>query len=175
MMDLPADARLQPALVTPAARESMPDFKRPPASTERMATTPLSIEDVSKMFKVSRLALRGYERLGLIKRRNHSGGRPVYGWIDCERLSFILKARRAGLTARQVAPIITGAAADAAINAVRGGHARCVELMDQLDRRRRDLRDALAELRYLDKLLSKRLSVADLDAGLGNAEAGHED
>lgn len=164
-------ARVVPALdratVIHVARGSMSDFEDPIAPIGRMAAshdTPLSIDDVSKMFKVSRFALRGYERLGLIKRRNRSGGRPVYGWIDCERLAFILKARRAGLTARQVAPVIRGTDAESPIDAVKAGRARCFELMDDLDRRRRDLRDALSELRYFDKLMSKRLPAADGDA-----------
>jgi|GraSoiStandDraft_4_1057263.scaffolds.fasta_scaffold231963_1 DNA-binding transcriptional MerR regulator len=152
----------------------MPDFESPIARTGRAAAdhdTPLSINDVSKMFKVSRIALRAYERLGLIKRRDRSGGRPVYGWVDCERIAFILKARRVGLTARQVAPIIRGAAAEAPIEAVKAGRTRCFELMDQLDRRRRELRDALAELRYLDKVLSQRLPSADQDAAAGSGDS----
>ncbi len=130
-----------------------------PASHE----APLSIDDVSEMFKVSHLALRSYEQLGLIKRRNGSGGQPVYGWADCERVAFLLKARRVGLTARQVAPIIRGADAEATIEAAKTGRMACVELIDELDRRRRDLRDALAELRYFDKLLSSRFAAADSD------------
>jgi DNA-binding transcriptional MerR regulator len=154
----------------------MPDFEDPFAPTGRMTAshdTPLSIDDVSKMFKVSRVALRAYEHLGLIKRRNRSGGRRVYGWLDCERLAFILKARKVGLTARQVAPVIKGAAAEAPIDAVKAGRTRCFELIDELDRRRRELRDALAELRYLDKLLSQRLPGSQDDAAAGS-ESGPE-
>jgi DNA-binding transcriptional MerR regulator len=137
------------------------DFEDPIDPAERMPAShdaPLSIDDVSEMFKVSRLALRSYEQLGLIKRRNLSGGQQVYSWADCERVAFILKARRVGLTARQVAPVIRGADPEATIEAVREGRMACVELIDALDRRRRDLRDALAELRYFDQLLSRRFA-----------------
>ncbi len=40
----------------------------------------LSIDDVSKAFRVSKLRLWYYERLGLIKRRNRFGLGFVYQW-----------------------------------------------------------------------------------------------
>jgi MerR family Zn(II)-responsive transcriptional regulator of zntA len=119
--------------------------------------TLLSIGNVSKMFNVSRFTLLSYERLGLIKRRHRVGNRLVYGWIDCDRLAFIIKARRVGFTVRQVAPMIKAAEAAAPLESVKDARTKCLDLIDKLDGRRRALRDALAELQHFYKLLSKKL------------------
>src|SRR5262249_56550850 len=107
--------------------------------------TLLSIGNVSKMFNVSRFTLLSYERLGLLKRRHRAGNRLVYGWIDCDRLAFIIKARRVGFTVRQVAPIIKAAEAGVLLQSVKEARTKCLDLIDQLDTRRHALRDALAE------------------------------
>ena len=57
----------------------------------------LSIENVARMFGVSKLSLRYYEFRGLIRRMHSLGGVPVFGWADCERLAFIIKCRKAGI------------------------------------------------------------------------------
>jgi DNA-binding transcriptional MerR regulator len=105
------------------------------------------------MFKLSRFTLLYYEYLGLIRRRR-LGKNLVYGWIDCERLAFIIKARRAGLAVRQIAPLIKATEATATVQSITDARAKCLELIEQLDCRRQSLRKALEELRYLDKLLS---------------------
>ena len=124
-----------------------------PASKDTLIT----IGNVSKMFNVSRFTLLSYERLGLIRRRHRAGNRLVYGWIDCDRLAFIIKARRVGFTVRQVAPIIKAAEAGVLLQSVKEARTKCLDLIDQLDTRRHALRDALAELQHLYKLLSKKL------------------
>jgi DNA-binding transcriptional MerR regulator len=138
-----------------------------PAPTDRNAELPqdppLSIGNVSKMFKVSRLTLWTYERLGLIKRRHRIEQSLVYDWTDCGRLAFIIKARRAGLSVWQVAPIIKATEATAPIESAKAARASCVELIDQLDRRRHFLRETTAELLHFDKLLSSKLEGSVLD------------
>ena len=121
----------------------------------------LSIGNVSNLFNVSRLSLLFYEHLGVMQRRRRIGHHLVYKWIDCDRLSFIIKARRLGLTARQVAPIIKATQSGATVASMKDARARCLELIDELDCRRQDLRDALAELRTLYGLLSTKLSQLD--------------
>jgi DNA-binding transcriptional MerR regulator len=132
-------------------------------NVESSEDTPLSISNVSKMFKVSRLTLWTYERLGLIKRRHRIEQSLVYDWTDCGRLAFIIKARRAGLSVCQVAPIIKATEAAAPIESVKAARASCVELIDQLDRRRQFLRETTAELLHFDKLLSSKLDGSVLD------------
>jgi hypothetical protein len=52
-------------------------------------------------------------------------------------------------------PLIKGTEATATVQSIADARTKCLELIDQLDRRRHALREALAELRYLDKLLSR--------------------
>jgi DNA-binding transcriptional MerR regulator len=128
--------------------------------------TLLSIGNVSKMFNVSRLALRNYEVRGLIKRRTRVGNTRVYSWADCDRIAFIIKGRKAGLTLAELGPILRAADEDAPAESIKAGRTACVELIDRLDRRRQALRDGLAELRHLHTLLSsKLLSGGDQEAG----------
>ena len=121
---------------------------------------PLSIANVAKMFAVSRLALRYYERRGLIRRRHRLGPMRVYSWADCDRIAFIIKWRRVGLTLGEISQILKAASADAASDTVKLGRARCLELIDRLDQQRRPLREALAELRHMHELLSAKLGDA---------------
>ncbi len=119
--------------------------------------TVLSIGNVAKMFNVTQLALRYYERRGLIARRHRLGRTRVYGWADCDRVAFIIKGRRVGLTLGEMAVMIKAADHDAAVESIKTGRAKCLELIDRLDRRRQPLRDALAELRHLHTLISRKL------------------
>jgi DNA-binding transcriptional MerR regulator len=119
--------------------------------------TLLSIGNVAKMFNVSRLALRNYEVRGLIKRRHRVGNTRVYGWADCDRIAFIIKGRKAGLSLTEIGPILKAADEDASAESIKSGRASCLDLIDRLDRRRQALRDALAELRHLHTLLSSKL------------------
>jgi DNA-binding transcriptional MerR regulator len=122
---------------------------------------PLTISNVARMFNVSRLALRNYEVRGLIKRRHRVGSTRVYGWGDCERIAFIIKGRRVGLTLSEMTAVIKAADDDAPAGTVKDGRTKCLELIDRLDRRRQPLREALAELRHLYTLLSTKLSGPD--------------
>ena len=117
----------------------------------------LSIDNVAKMFNVSRFALRSYELRGLIKRRHRVGRTRVYGWADCDRIAFIIKGRRAGLTLAEMGNILAAADEDALHADIRAGRTKCLELIDRLDRQRQMLREALGELRHLYTLLSNKL------------------
>jgi len=121
----------------------------------------LTIANVARMFDVSRLTLRYYERRGLIKRRHRIGRLRVYTWADCNRIAFVIKCRRVGLGLGEIAPLLKATAVDASAESVRGGRAKCLELIDRLDQRRRPLREALAELRHLNTLLSTKLNESD--------------
>jgi DNA-binding transcriptional MerR regulator len=134
------------------------------------ADTVLSIENVARMFNVSRLMLRHYEVRGLIKRRHRVGRTRVYGWADCDRIAFILKVRRAGLTLGSVMPIL--AAADDVLADRKFGQERCLELIAGLERRRKAFDEGLAELRHLYALLSGKS--ADNDR-LPSREASHDE
>jgi DNA-binding transcriptional MerR regulator len=139
--------------------------------TPAPATTPeiLSIENVAAMFDVSGLLLRWFELRGLIRRRQRFGPTRVYSWADCERIAFILKCREAGLALHEIIPVIEAAERDGPVAALRGGQAICMALVDRLERRRKAIDGALAEIGHLHALLSTKL------LGLGEAISGRGD
>ncbi len=116
---------------------------------------PLSLGNVARILRVSRWRLWGYERLGLVKRRNHFGQGRVYGWDDCARLMFVLKARKAGVTAFDLAPLIKAADHGAHPRTIRRARTKCLALLEQLNRQQQTLRVAIAEIRFFCKLLSE--------------------
>ena len=116
----------------------------------------LSIENVAKMFGVSRWTLRTYEWRGLIERRLWHGELRVYGWADCERLSVIIKCRKAGVPLRDVVAIMAATDDDAPISVARGGQEQCMVQIDRLEARRRVQEEALAELTHIYALLAAK-------------------
>lgn len=124
-----------------------------PPPTERV----LSIKNVARMFGVSQLTLRHYELRGLIRRRDRCDGVRVYGWADCERVAFIIKCRKAGVHLRDVITIIKSTEDEATPLAFKRGQEVCATLVDGLERRRKVLGDALAELKHVDALLTSKL------------------
>ena len=121
----------------------------------------LSIENVARMFGVSRWTLRAYEWRGLIARRLTHGRLRVYGWADCERLSVIIKCRRAGLPLHDVIAIVAATDEDAPISVTRSGQEQCMVQVDRLDARRKVLEEALAELSHIYALLTSKITGLD--------------
>jgi DNA-binding transcriptional MerR regulator len=117
----------------------------------------LSIQNVAKMFGVSQMALRYYEMRGLIGRRHSLDGVRVYGWADCERLAFIIKCRKAGLTLGDVIMIIQATEDEISPLQFKIGQETCVALVDRLERRRRIIEEALAELSHVHALLTTKM------------------
>jgi DNA-binding transcriptional MerR regulator len=122
----------------------------------------LSLENVARMFGVSKLSLRYYEFRGLIRRMHSLGGVPVFSWADCERLAFIIKCRKAGVKLSDIVTIIDATDDDASPLAFKTGQENCMALVERLERRRRVIDEALAELSHVYALLTTKL--------LGDAE-----
>jgi len=118
----------------------------------------LSIDSVAKMFDVSRWTLHFYEWRGLIERKLWHGQLRVYSWADCERLSVIIKCRKAGVALRDVAAIMAATDEDAPISVARAGQEQCMVQVDRLDRRRRVQEEALAELMHIYVLLTSKVA-----------------
>jgi DNA-binding transcriptional MerR regulator len=125
----------------------------------------LSIENVARMFKHPRLALRYYELRGLIKRRSCVGSIRVFDWADCSVIAFIIKCRRAGLTLGEIAPVIRSARGVGSAHKVKSGPDPCLPLVDRLERRRQALDEALDELRDMFAPNSTDLIALDCDIG----------
>ena len=123
----------------------------------------LSVANVAKMFGVSKLSLRYYEFRGLIRRTHSLHGVPVFGWADCERLAFIIKCRKAGVKLSDVVTIIDATDDDASPLVFKTGQENCMALVERLERRRRVIDEALAELSHVYALLTTKL--------LGDAES----
>jgi DNA-binding transcriptional MerR regulator len=117
----------------------------------------LSIENVAKMFGVSKLRLRYYEFRGLIRRLHSQDGVQVFGWADCERLAFIIKCRKAGVKLSDLITIIDATDDDASPLAFKTGQENCMALVERLEQRRRVIDEALAELSHVYALLTTRL------------------
>jgi DNA-binding transcriptional MerR regulator len=125
----------------------------------------LSLAKVARMFGISRLRLLALEALGLIRRRYRVGAERVYGWADCERIVFIIKARRAGLTLRDIAPVLRATNCNLPESERRRGLARCLLLIDQLEKRRQPLDQATSELQHMCTLLTTELNADRRDRG----------
>ncbi len=121
----------------------------------------LSLATVSKMFSISRLRLLSFEALGLTKRRYRIGAARVYGWADCERIALIIKTRRAGLSLKEIMPVLRASSGNTQVAVRRRGLARCMRLIDKLEKRRRLIDDAARELQHVCALLAAELSDHD--------------
>jgi DNA-binding transcriptional MerR regulator len=126
-------------------------------SGEPPADRILSLENVAEMLGVSRLRLRYYELRGLIRRRELHAGVRVYSAADCERVAFITKCRKAGLTLADIIVIIEATDDDVSPLVFRAGQETCMELVERLERRRKVLDDALSELSHVYAVLTARL------------------
>ena len=117
----------------------------------------LSIANVARMFGVSKLSLRYYEFRGLIRRMHSLDGVPVFGWADCERLAFIIKCRKAGVKLSDLITIIDATDDDVSPLGFKTGQENCMALVERLERRRRVIDEALAELSHVYALLTTKL------------------
>jgi DNA-binding transcriptional MerR regulator len=149
--------------VAPAAERltlgDSPSDLDPPATE-----TILSLENVARMFSVSRVTLRYYEFRGLIKRRHRIGQMPVYGWADCDRIAFIIKCRRVGLSLGEIALIVAAADHEDDTFIHKRGQEACMRQVTRLEKRRKILDDALAELSHTYSLLTMKILGPELGA-----------
>ena len=124
----------------------------------------LSLDNVAETFGVSRWLLRYCEFRGLIRRRNRIGSTWVYSWADCDRIAFIIKCRRAGLQFSEIAPIVRAADDDSA-RVHEGGQEQCMALVERLEKHRRAIDEALAELGHTHALLGAKWVSSDEGGG----------
>jgi DNA-binding transcriptional MerR regulator len=132
-----------------------------PEEVSASAGMVLSLSKVAAMFGVSRLQLRYFEFLGLIKRRYGFGTGRVYGWADCERIVCIVKARRAGIKLRDIAPVIRATNLALPAYELRRGLTKCLALIDVLAKRQQAHDHALSELQHICALLTAELDSSD--------------
>jgi DNA-binding transcriptional MerR regulator len=126
-----------------------------PSAAAGAAETPMTIGEVARHFGVTLRALRFYEDKRLLAPQRDGAVRR-YGARECERLALILRGRRLGFTLTEIAELIAAREDDA--NCLGLSRAQCVEQIKLLERRKREIEAAVAELRqiytsfYLDRI-----------------------
>ena len=92
-------------------------------------------------------ALRFYQSKGLLA-PHRDGGARVFSHADRDRLALILQGKRLGFTLTEIREMLTARARGCA-NALPISRGKCVEQINMLERQRRDVETALAELRQI--------------------------
>jgi DNA-binding transcriptional MerR regulator len=107
----------------------------------------LSISDLAREFNVTLRALRFYESKGLLKPRRE-GNLRLYSAEDRTRLARILKGKQLGFTLSEIRALV--ADANETAEATTGLHLsreQCIEQIKLLERQKKEIEDAIAELR----------------------------
>jgi DNA-binding transcriptional MerR regulator len=119
---------------------------------------PLTIAEVARDFGITARALRFYESKRLIAPQRF-GATRLYSRQDRDRLALILTGRRLGFTLAEVKELI--ASASGAGGALGLTREKCVEQINLLDRQKRALELAIAELRQIyTSFYRKRIEAA---------------
>jgi len=104
-----------------------------------------TIGDLAREFEVTLRTLRFYESKSLIKPRRQ-GMTRIYSQEDRERLALILQGKRLGFTLREIRELVAsqGQVKSAALPLSRE---QCLAQIKLLEKQKRDIETALAELR----------------------------
>lgn len=143
----------------------------------KRAATPLdlhlfTIGDLAVEFGVTLRALRFYETKGLLKPRR-DGAMRRYSADDRRRLRQIIKGKQLGFTLREIIDLVATSSDIATPDQLVLTRQQCIEQLRLLERQKREIEDAILELRRTYSSLCKR--AADENAGQwdGAAAANH--
>lgn len=114
-----------------------------------------TISDLARFYDVSLRTLRFYEDKGLLNPRRHGTSR-FYRSADRLRLELILKGKKLGFTLSEIFELISsrtkqsvsGIAEESADLTVSLDHRQITAQIAHLERQRKDLDDAIEELRH---------------------------
>jgi Predicted transcriptional regulators len=107
----------------------------------------ITIGELARESGVTLRALRFYQSKGLLA-PHRDGGARVFSHADRDRLALILQGKRLGFTLTEIREMLTARARGCA-NALPISRRKCVEQINMLERQRRDVETALAELRQI--------------------------
>jgi len=107
----------------------------------------ITIGELARESGVTLRALRFYQSKGLLA-PHRDGGARVFSHTDRDRLALILQGKRLGFTLTEIREMLT-ARARGCTNALPISRRKCVEQINMLERQRRDIEMALAELRQI--------------------------
>ena len=114
---------------------------------EPLATGNITIGELARESGVTLRALRFYQSKGLLA-PHRNGAARVFSHADRDRLALILQGKRLGFTLTEIREMLT-ARARGCTNALPISRRKCVEQINMLERQRRDIETALAELRQI--------------------------
>ncbi len=106
----------------------------------------LSISDLAREFNVTLRALRFYESKGLLKPRRQ-GNLRLYSVEDRARLARILKGKQLGFTLSEIRSLIADTAEASDATGLHLTREQCIEQIKLLERQKKEIEDAIAELR----------------------------
>jgi DNA-binding transcriptional MerR regulator len=112
---------------------------------EDAAAPEFSIGDVAREFGVTFRALRFYESRGLIAPRRDGHVRR-YRRADRERLALILRGKKLGFSLDEIRQMICDSVTGDS-DSLDLSRQRCIAQINNLERKKRDIETALAELR----------------------------
>ena len=120
----------------------------------------LTIGELARDSGVTLRALRFYQSKGLLAPRRNGSAR-LFSHEDRDRLALILQGKRLGFTLTEIREMLS-ARDRGCVKALPIGRRKCVEQINLLERRRRDIDGALAELRqiYTEMFIASELSRA---------------
>ena len=136
-------------------------------SPESLTTGNLTIGELARESGVTLRALRFYQSKGPLSPQRNGSAR-IFSQADRGRLALILQGKRLGFTLTEIREMLT-ARAHGCTNALPINRRKCVEQINLLERQRRDIDQALAELR---QIYSEMLTSSEGPRQVGAARSG---
>jgi DNA-binding transcriptional MerR regulator len=119
-----------------------------------------SIGELAAEFGVTPRALRFYESRGLISPLRLDGMRS-YTRVDRDRLALILRAKKLGFSLLEISGMIEAQEGRPAMQSLKFSREKCSEQIDMLERQRKEMEEALVELRRIHTILSNSSGAGD--------------
>ncbi len=108
----------------------------------------VTITELARETGVTLRALRFYESKGLLGRHGSGAAARVFSQGDRDRLTLILQGKRLGFTLSEIRELLAAPASRCA-KVLPIGRRKCVDQINLLERQRRDIELAIAELRQI--------------------------
>jgi DNA-binding transcriptional MerR regulator len=112
--------------------------------TDALGSPAMTIGQVAREFGLTFRALRFYEAKHLLSPRRH-GAKRLYRRSDRERLALILTGRRLGFTLAEISELVGRPDG----NSLHLSREKCIEQIALLERQKRGIEIAIAELRQI--------------------------
>lgn len=114
-----------------------------------------TISDLAAEYSVTLRALRFYETKGLLKPQRVGSSR-LYSEDDRRRLKLIIKGKQLGFTLREIIELIARSSNISTPNELGLTRQQCLEQIKLLERQKREIEDAILELRRTYSSLYER-------------------